>query len=80
MCCGVSCPKILQLKHHICMWAYFPQVFRLCWNDSKKQNSMHLTLLKHQNTKTSQYKLSKDHWVIALLKKIAIKKRIPVII
>jgi len=41
---------------------------------------MHLTLLKHQNTKTSLYKLSKDHWVMALLKKIAIKKPIPVII
>ena len=29
---------------------------------------MHLTLLKHQNTKTSLYKLSKNHWVIALFK------------
>ena len=33
----------------------------------KRQNSMHLTLLKHQNTKTSLYKLSKNNWVITLL-------------
>ena len=33
----------------------------------KRQNSTHLTLLKVQNTKTSQYKLSKNHWVIKLL-------------
>ena len=52
----------------------------LYWKSSERQNSMHLTLLKHQNTKTSLYKLSKDHWVMALLKKIAIKKPIPVII
>ena len=34
---------------------------------SERQNSTHLTLLKHQNTKTSLYKLSKNHWVIRLL-------------
>ena len=33
----------------------------------KRQNSMHLTLLKHHNTKTSLYKLSKNNWVITLL-------------
>ena len=31
-------------------------------------------------TKTSLFKLSKDHWVMALLKEIANKKPIPVII
>ena len=40
----------------------------LHWNSSKRQNSVHLTLLKHQNTKTSQYKVSKNHWVFALFK------------
>ena len=30
------------------------------------QNSTHLTLLKHQNTKTALYKLPKNHWVIPL--------------
>ena len=29
---------------------------------------MHLAFLKHQNTKTSLYKLSKEHWVIAFFK------------
>ena len=33
-----------------------------------RQNSTHLTVLKHQNTKTSLYKLSKNHWVVALSK------------
>ena len=38
---------------------------------------MHLTLLKYPNTKTSLYKLSKNHWVIALFKKIgSVRKRL----
>ena len=36
------------------------------WKYIKRHNSTHLTLLKHQNTKTSLYKLSKNHWVITL--------------
>ena len=43
---------------------------------SERQNSTHLTLLKHQNTKTSLYKLSKNHWVIALSKKIRSVRKI----
>ena len=39
----------------------------LYWKFFIRQNSTHLTLLKHQNTKTSPYKLSKNHWVITLL-------------
>ena len=39
----------------------------LYWKCLKRQNSTYLTLLKHQNTKTSLYKLSKNHWVITLL-------------
>ena len=47
------------------------------WKISERQNSTHLTLLKHQNTKTSLYKLSKNHWVIALFKKIgSVRKRL----
>ena len=38
----------------------------LYWNDSERQNSMYLTLLKYPNTKTSLYKLSENHWVFAL--------------
>ena len=38
----------------------------LYWNSSAKQNSVNLTLFKHQNTKTSLYKVSKNHWVFVL--------------
>ena len=38
---------------------------------------MHLTLLKYPNTKTSLYKLSKNHWVIALFKKFgSVRKKL----
>ena len=39
----------------------------LYWKFFKRQNSTHLIRLKHQNTKTSLYELSKNHWVITLL-------------
>ena len=39
----------------------------LYWKNSKREISIHLTVLKHQNTKTSLYKLSKNHWVMILL-------------
>ena len=49
----------------------------LYWKSSERQNSTHLTPLKHQNTKTSIYKISKNHWVIALFKKIgSVRKRL----
>ena len=32
----------------------------------ERQNSTHLAFFKHQNTKTSLYKLSKNHWVSSL--------------
>ena len=38
----------------------------LYWKSFERQNSTHLTLLKHQITKTAQYKLPKNHWVMAL--------------
>ena len=38
----------------------------LYWKSFERQNSTHLTLFKHQNTKTAHYKLPKIHWVIAL--------------
>ena len=38
----------------------------LYWKSSERQISTHLTVLKHQNTKTSPYKLSKNHRVFAL--------------
>ena len=47
----------------------------LYWKCLKRQNSTYLTLLKHQNTKTSLYKLSKNHWVITLLKNFGSVRR-----
>ena len=38
----------------------------LYWKSFKRQIFTHLTVLKHQNTKTSLNELSKNHWVIAL--------------
>ena len=38
----------------------------LYWKCFKRQNSTHLTPVKHQNTKTSLYKLTKNYWVITL--------------
>ena len=38
----------------------------LYWKSSKRQIFTRLTVLKHQNTKTSLYELSKNHWVFAL--------------
>ena len=38
----------------------------LLWKRSETQNFTYLTILKHQNTKTSLNELSKNHWVIAL--------------
>ena len=47
----------------------------LYWKCLKRQNSTYLTLLKHQNTKTSLYKLSKNHWVITLLESFGSVRR-----
>ena len=38
----------------------------LYWKSSKRQISTHLTVLKHQNTKNSLYKLSENHRFFAL--------------
>ena len=38
----------------------------LYWKSSKRQISTHLTALKHQNTKTSLYMLSKNNWFVTL--------------
>ena len=37
----------------------------LYWKRSERQIFTHLNVLKHQNTKTSLYKLSENHWVFA---------------
>ena len=40
----------------------------LYWKSFKKQIFTHLTVLKHQNTKTSLHKLFKNHWVFTLFR------------
>ena len=44
----------------------------LYWKSSERQSSTHLTVLKHQNIKTSQYKLSKNYWLIALFENFGV--------
>ena len=61
--CGVW----MRLRVYMSVQAMHGAGHALYWNDSERQNSMHLTLLKYPNTKTSLYKLSKNHWVIIAL-------------
>ena len=50
----------------------------LYWNISERLNCIHLTLLKHQNTKTALSKLSKNHWGFAFFKKFgSVRKKLP---
>ena len=56
----------MHLRVYMSVQAMYGAGNALYWNDSERQNSMHLTLLKYPNTKTSLYTLSKNHWVIAL--------------
>ena len=50
-----------------CLWSLdASEGISECWNFSEKHNFIHLTLLRHQNTKTRWYKVSKNHWVMAL--------------
>ena len=62
------CEAWMRLRVYMSVQAMYGAGNALYWNDSERQNSMHLTLLKYLNTKTSLYKLSKSHWVIALFK------------
>ena len=49
----------------------------LYWNISERLNCIHLTLLKHQNTKTALSKLSKNHWGFAFFKKFgSVRKKL----
>ena len=48
----------------------------LYWKSFKRQIFTHLTVLKHQNTKTSLYELSKNHWVFALFEIFGLLRKI----
>ena len=67
-CCLWTCLRFGFLRGSI--WVFRPCLVQLALyrKISEKQNSTHLAFSKHQNTKTSLYKLSKNHWVITLLK------------
>ena len=54
-------------REHMSVQALYDAANVLYWKISERQNSTHLAFLKHQNTKTSLYELSKNHWVITLL-------------
>ena len=59
------CGAWMRLRVYMSVQAMYGAENALYWKSSERQNSMHLTLLKHQNTKTSLYKLSKNGWVCA---------------
>ena len=48
-------------REHLSVQALYDAAIVLYWKISERQNSTHLTFFKHQNTKTSLYKLSKNH-------------------
>ena len=57
----------VPLREYLSVQALYDAANALYWKISERQNSTHNAFLKHQNAKTSLYKLSKNHWVIALL-------------
>ena len=58
----------VPLRKHLSVQALCGTAIALYWKISERQNSTHMAFLKPKNTKTSLYKLSKDHWVIAFSK------------
>ena len=68
----VKCMYVYGVWMHIrVFWsvqALYGATNALYWKCFKRQNSTHLTPVKHQNTKTSLYKLTKNYWVITLFK------------
>ena len=59
------CTVSLRLRVYMSVLALYGAENAIYWKSFERQNSTHLTLLKHQNTQTAQYKLPKNHWVIA---------------
>ena len=48
--------------------AFYGAANALYWKSYERRNSTHLTVLKHQNIRTSLYQLSKNLWVITFFK------------
>ena len=51
----------VPLREHLSVQALFGAAIALYWKIFEMENSMHQAFLKHQNTETSLYKLSKNH-------------------
>ena len=67
----------VPLREYLSVQALYDAANALYWKISERQNSTHLAFLKHQNTKTSLYELSKNDWVFALFEIFgSIRKRI----
>ena len=64
----VGCVWMRQMVY-MSVQALYGAVNAQYWNISERQNCVHLTPLKHQNTKTSLSKVSKNHSVLAFFKK-----------
>ena len=60
------CKVLVHLRVLMPVWAFYGEANAVYWKSFERHNSTHLTLLKHQNTKTVLYKLHKNHWVITL--------------
>ena len=65
-------------REDLSVQALFGAAIALYWKIFERQNSMHLAFLKHQSTKTFLYKLSKNHWVIALFEIFGSVKKITI--
>ena len=55
---------LVHLRVLMPVWAFYGEANAVYWKSFERQNSTHLALLKHQNTKTALYKLPKNRWVI----------------
>ena len=69
------CKVSVHLRVFLSVQALYGEANALFWKSFKRQNSSHLTLLKHQNTKTALNKLPKNHWVSALFEKFGFEKK-----
>ena len=56
----------VPLREHLSVQAWYGTAIAYYWKISERQNSTHMAFLKPKNTKTSLYKLSKNHWVDVL--------------
>ena len=67
----------MRIRVYRSVQALYCVPYALYWKSSERQIFTHLTVLKHQNTKTSLYELSKNDWVFALFEIFgSIRKRI----